>query len=105
MAPVPDQPERALPATGRLQAQVLGRVQGVGFRYFVQGEATTLGLSGYVRNAADGRRVEVVAEGPRAALERLLDALHRGPPGAYVERVDSDWAPAGGAFAGFAIRH
>jgi acylphosphatase len=105
IAVVTDQPGGPPAPAGRLQAEVLGRVQGVGFRYFVQGEATALGLSGYVRNAADGRRVEVVAEGPRAALERLLAALHRGPPGAYVEGVVADWAPAGGAFAGFAVRH
>jgi acylphosphatase len=89
----------------RLQAQVRGRVQGVGFRFFVQEEAARLGLTGYVRNASDGRRVEVVAEGPRASLERLLAALHRGPPMAFVERVDVTWLPARGELAGFDIRH
>jgi acylphosphatase len=92
-------------STGRLEARVRGRVQGVGFRDFVQSEATLLGLAGYVRNASGGRAVEVVAEGPRSDLERLLAALRRGPPMAYVEGVDASWGPAGGEFAGFAVRH
>ena len=89
----------------RLQAQVQGRVQGVGFRFFVQDRAGSLGLTGYVRNAPDGRRVEVVAEGPRDALRRLLEALQQGPPGAYVERVVPAWGPASGEFSAFTIRH
>jgi acylphosphatase len=84
---------------------VHGRVQGVGFRYFVQDRASALGLTGYVRNAPDGRRVEVVAEGPRPALQRLLEALRQGPPGAYVERVVPAWGSASGAFSTFTIRH
>jgi acylphosphatase len=89
----------------RLQAQVQGRVQGVGFRFFVQDRAGSLGLTGYVRNAPDGRRVEVVAEGPRDALRHLLEALQQGPPGAYVERVVPAWGPASGEFSAFTIRH
>ena len=67
--------------------------------------AGSLGLTGYVRNAPDGRRVEVVAEGPRDALRRLLEALLQGPPGAYVERVVPAWGPASGEFSAFTIRH
>jgi acylphosphatase len=89
----------------RLDAYVRGRVQGVGFRFFVQQEATRLGLTGYVQNASDGRRVDVVAEGPRTALEHLLAALRQGPDLAYVEQVDAAWGPAGGGFAGFSVRH
>jgi acylphosphatase len=91
-------------AVERLVAEVRGRVQGVGFRFFVQDEARHLGLGGYVRNLPDGRRVEVVAEGPRGSLEVLLAELRRGPPGAYVERVNADWRLATGEFAGFGIR-
>ena len=91
-------------AAKRVVAEVRGRVQGVGFRFFVQDEARRLGLGGYVRNLPDGRRVEGVAEGPRADLEVLLAALRRGPPDAYVERVSADWRPATGEFVGFGIR-
>ena len=88
----------------RLSATVHGRVQGVGFRWFVQDHAQRLGVSGYTRNLADGRSVEVVAEGARAALEQLLDALRQGPPGSYVEGVSAAWEPSTGEFRGFGIR-
>ncbi|HEX2037377.1 MAG TPA: acylphosphatase [Chloroflexota bacterium] len=87
----------------RLVAEVRGRVQGVGFRYFVQEEARRLGLSGYARNLPNGRQVLVVAEGARASLERLVEALRRGPRQAYVEDVAVSWGPATGEFAGFSI--
>jgi acylphosphatase len=87
----------------RLSAKVHGLVQGVGFRYFVRRQASALGLSGYVRNAADGS-VEVVAEGGRLMLERLLRELERGPLGAEVERVDTRWDPAEHTFGTFQVR-
>jgi acylphosphatase len=89
----------------RLVAEVRGHVQGVGFRFFVQDEAAHLRLTGYTRNRPDGRHVEVVAEGERAALERLVASLQRGPPGAYVERVRVSWEPATGEFRSFSVRH
>jgi acylphosphatase len=89
----------------RLQAEVRGRVQGVGFRWFVQRAARDLGLAGYTRNLPDGRRVEVVAEGERAALDALLERLRQGPPGSYVEDVPYSVGPAAGGFTGFEIRH
>ncbi len=89
----------------RLSATVRGRVQGVGFRYFVQDEARRLSLTGYTRNLPDGRTVEVVAEGARGALEQLVTALRQGPPGSYVERVDVSWEPATGQHPSFDIRH
>ncbi|HEX5368456.1 MAG TPA: acylphosphatase, partial [Dehalococcoidia bacterium] len=58
-----------------LRALVRGRVQGVGFRYFVQERASALGLAGFARNLSNGSTVEVVAEGPLSALEALLEAL------------------------------
>jgi acylphosphatase len=84
-----------------LRALVHGRVQGVGFRAFVQRRAAELGLKGYARNLSDGISVEVVAEGPRPALEALLASLRLGPPGAYVERVDSSWTTRPGAYSSF----
>jgi len=86
----------------RLEAIVHGDVQGVFFRHHTRLEATRLGLSGTVRNLADGT-VEVIAEGPHAALERLLAWLHRGPEMARVERVDARWRDAKEASSGFVI--
>jgi len=73
---------------------VHGRVQGVGFRYFVQNEAVELGLSGYVKNRADGT-VEVCACGDRDQMKELAKRLEEGPRWARVDRVDeSDASPA-----------
>jgi acylphosphatase len=87
----------------RLEAVVHGRVQGVGFRVFVFDTARRLGLVGWVANEA-GRRVRCVAEGREADLDRLLERLRSGPPGAFVERVDATWSGATDRFAGFEIR-
>ncbi|MBX3728407.1 MAG: acylphosphatase [Candidatus Sumerlaeia bacterium] len=85
-----------------LQAVVRGRVQGVGFRAFVVREAEQFGLTGWVRNLRDGG-VEVWAEGPAEDLERLLEALGRGPSLARVTGVQADWRPAGGKHEGFHV--
>ena len=74
----------------RITARVAGRVQGVGYRYFVQAEAARLELSGTVRNLPDGG-VAVEAEGPRPALHELLGRLREGPPAARVTSVDVNW--------------
>lgn len=71
---------------------VEGRVQGVGFRYFVEEAAHELGLAGYTRNLADGR-VEVYAIGPKEALDELEGRLWRGPRMAQVRRVERSEAP------------
>jgi acylphosphatase len=87
----------------RLEASVRGRVHGVGFRWFVIDRATYLGLTGWVSNEQDGS-VHVVAEGPRAELLQLLEALHEGPASSIVERVIDEWYPFTGAFGSFGIR-
>lgn len=87
----------------RLDAVVHGRVQGVGFRYYALRVASGLGLRGWVVNEPSGR-VRVVAEGPVAGLERLLDALGEGPPGAFVERVDASWPSPTGTLPAFEVR-
>jgi acylphosphatase len=84
----------------RLHAVVHGDVQGVGFRYFVQRKARQLGLLGWVRNNDDGT-VELVAEGERASLEQLRQAVGEGPGAARVDRVDAQWASATGNLRGF----
>jgi len=63
-----------------------------------------LGLVGWVANQPDGT-VRVVAEGPEESLRQLLAFLHRGSPSARVERVDSVWTDASGAFTDFQVRH
>jgi acylphosphatase len=88
----------------RLHAFVMGRVQGVNFRSATVEAARALGLTGWVANCRDGRTVEVVAEGPRPALEELLAFLHQGPPAARVGRVEANWEPARGDFTRFGVR-
>jgi acylphosphatase len=102
---VPDQPpsDGITPGDERLEAVVIGAVQGVGFRWFVMEAADRLEVRGWVANRADGA-VVCVAEGPRAALEALLLALARGPISAGVERVIPAWMPATGRFGRFEIR-
>jgi acylphosphatase len=87
----------------RLEARVIGRVHGVGFRYFVLQEAQALGLRGWVANMADGS-VHCVAEGPRQDLDHLSERLQEGPPAALVDRVQVTWLPATGGFSSFGVR-
>lgn len=87
----------------RLYATVKGRVQGVGFRAFVLQYAAYLGLTGWVRNTYSGD-VEVVAEGPRPALEALLKLLESGPRSAHVAEVERQWEPATGEFDRFEVQ-
>ena len=88
-----------------LYATVYGRVQGVYFRYFVRNVARKLELKGYVRNLASGDAVEIKAEGKKPQLDRLLEELKTGPPGASVKRVETDWSEYTGQFANFTIRY
>jgi acylphosphatase len=87
-----------------LQAVVEGMVQGVGFRYATIRQARAIGLTGFVRNLDDGR-VEVVAEGEEAGLQRLEAWLRRGPSGAYVRAVDSRYEPYRGIYREFTLRY
>jgi len=74
----------------RVHVIVIGRVQGVGFRYFVLEQANTLGLAGWVRNLPNGT-VEAEAEGTQASLENWLKALAKGPSLARVKNIDIEW--------------
>jgi len=71
---------------GTLHALVRGRVQGVGFRWFVRAQARELGLQGWCANLGDGG-VEVWAEGAADALDQLAARLRSGPPAARVDEV------------------
>lgn len=72
--------------SARVRLQVTGRVQGVGFRWFVKETARGLGLAGWVRNEPDGS-VLLEVEGPVDDVERLRGAVRKGPPGAFVESM------------------
>ncbi len=85
-----------------LRIVVHGRVQGVGFRYFVQRRAEDLALSGEVRNRPDGA-LEVIAEGPRESLEALLAEVRRGPGAARVTEVEVEWGESRARARGFRI--
>lgn len=77
---------------------ISGRVQGVGFRWFVHREAAVLGLLGWVKNT-EGGAVEVVAAGAPARLAELRAALERGSRGSRVDRVVEQELPPGEATA------
>jgi acylphosphatase len=90
------------PESASFLAVVTGRVQGVGFRYSAVRRARELGLFGTVSNRADGS-VEVRAEGKMKDLERMLEWLQRGPPGAHVRDVQADWLPWTGRYSDFDV--
>lgn len=79
--------------TSRMHVVVRGRVQGVGFRWFVREEARSLGLSGWVLNRPDGA-VEIEASGGAEALAQLRQRVAEGPPAAQVQEVEE--LPPGG---------
>lgn len=81
-----------LPHTKTLAWRVVGRVQGVGFRYWTRQHAQRLDLRGMVRNVADGS-VIVAAKGPAHSLETLHELLQNGPPGAVVHSVEPITSP------------
>jgi acylphosphatase len=90
-------------ALARLDATAFGRVQGVGFRYFVLSHAAGLGLAGWVANTTDGA-VRCVAEGPRDQLELLLEQIRVGPGSATVDRVSEAWMAPTGTLGTFSVR-
>jgi len=81
---------------------IVGKVQGVCFRYFTQAKARAYGLKGYVRNCRDGR-VEVVATGEPAILNTFADEVKQGPPGSYVKECTISWLDNPGPFTEFSI--
>jgi acylphosphatase len=83
---------------------IAGRVQGVGFRFFVEDAARHEGLSGWVRNLPDGQ-VEVLVEGDEAAVDRVEQKIRRGPSSARVDRVDVAIEAPSGQTTGFRIAH
>ncbi len=89
--------------TERIHLRIQGRVQGVWYRACAREQARDLGLTGWVRNRADGQ-VELVAEGPGQKLKSLLAWCRTGPPMAQVEGVSADWIPSTGEFSSFEVK-
>jgi len=87
----------------RARIVVRGRVQGVAFRAAARMEARARGLTGWVRNRADGS-VEALAQGPRAQVEGFVDWCRHGPPGARVASLDRREEPPESEPADFDIR-
>jgi acylphosphatase len=87
-----------------LRARILisGDVQGVGFRYFAQDVADLLPVTGSVRNVPSGE-VEIVVEGDRHAIDRLIAEVSEGPRFSRVSNVTVEWSRAEGRFTGFRI--
>lgn len=86
----------------RLDIRITGRVQGVAFRWYARERAADLNLVGWVRNRPDGT-VQVLAEGEREDLERMLDWCRIGPAAARVVAAEPRWSAATGEFDGFRI--
>lgn len=87
-----------------VRAIVHGRVQGVFFRTFVEEHAQRLGLVGYVRNLPSGA-VEMMAEGEREQVNKLVERLKTGPPTAIVDRVEINWSDFTGDHSEFRVRY
>ena len=81
---------------------VSGRVQGVGYRYFVCKQARRMGLTGRVKNLPHGE-VEIDVEGPRGIIESLISALWTGNPWATVTNLHTEWAKYTGQYDGFDV--
>ncbi|MGH3275298.1 MAG: acylphosphatase [Streptosporangiaceae bacterium] len=109
--PGPDAPRRDAPrptatepaGDARLTVWVRGRVQGVGFRWWVRSHALALSLSGWAENLVDGR-VKIVAEGPRDTCAHLLGLLDGDDVPGRVEQVTHRWDDPVGGLVGFAER-
>lgn len=82
---------------------ISGQVQGVSYRINAARMAGTLGLTGWVRNLADGR-VELLAQGEEKSLRNLLTWAHQGPSQARVDHVETSWVDSDGPLADFQIR-
>jgi len=88
----------------RLRIQVYGIVQGVFFRSSTEEKASSMALTGWVKNRRDGS-VEILAEGEKKVLEALLAWCEKGPEGSRVEKVEHSWEDFKGEFSSFYITY
>lgn len=89
----------------RLHIVVIGLVQGVLFRANTCEIANSLNLTGWVRNREDGGSIEIIAEGEKKHLEKLLEWCAKGPKSAKVEQLQYDWYEFKDEFKNFIVRH
>ena len=87
----------------RVHSWVQGRVQGVGFRAFVQQNAMQIGVTGWVRNVGCNT-VEAVAEGTKEQIERFLEMIKRGPSVSRVDESREEWEQVTGEFKSFGVK-
>ncbi len=83
--------------------KIMGRVQGVSFRFYVKQKADELRLTGFVKNNPDGS-VEIIAEGLRIELEKLAEWVAKGPEFSTVDQCETAWGQNSGEFSSFEIR-
>jgi len=89
--------------TARVHIWVKGRVQGVGFRAFVQQAGAMFGLTGWVRNVGYDQ-VEAVAEGRREVVERFAEVVRNGPRASHVDEARLEWETPSREFNRFEVR-
>lgn len=88
----------------QLELTVSGRVQGVGFRYYVQKKAVELGINGWVRNTVDGN-VQIVAQGEESEIQTFTDYLYIGPPLARVDKISKVETKLLNVFHNFSVKY
>lgn len=87
----------------RVRILISGKVVGVGFRLSTAFLARRLGIAGWVRNTKN-EKVEILAEGPKEKLKKLVEWTHQGPPMARMERIEVKWSMAKLEFENFEIK-
>ena len=88
----------------RVHVWVKGRVQGVGFRAFVQQNAYSIGVTGWVRNVGY-ETVEAVAEGTKTQIEQFSQSVKRGPSVSRVDESREEWEQVTGEFRSFGVKY
>jgi len=87
----------------RAHVKIYGKVQNVGFRFFIHRKASVAGLTGWVGNA-DGNQVETVFEGDKKRIEEFIESCRRGPLFSKVEKLEIEWQEPTGEFKRFEVR-
>lgn len=90
-------------STQRAHIFIEGRVQGVGFRYFTKTNAQKIGLTGWVKNRADGR-VEAIFEGPKEEVLTMIEQCQKGPRASEVNNIDLKWEEVDSTINSFQIK-